>query len=174
MRWYSGYFASNSLVKRDRLAWARLLQVGARRDAGYFRARRRPCLKIPLRLRRDSRRSAGSSSSRAAGYALLPGLGCIVSLGPVQRRACGTLCLRSRRGRCDDAVFLLDLEIRQAAHRLRHQRRLGCLGEKALVTLDRLFDAAFDLLFLDLDLDVAQLRQGGPLAGRRARGDQDT
>ena len=57
------------------------------------------------------------------------------------------------------SIFLLDLQIGQAAHRLRRALRLRRLLEEALVAVHRRVEAAFDLHVLQIRRNLVERRQ---------------
>ena len=89
----------------------------------------------------------------------------------VRRGGCpGRAFLGSRptAGRIEDAVFLLELQVSEASHRLWRQRGLGRLLEKSAVSRHRLVDPIRDLDFSKIRFAFSQIGQSDAVRTRLA------
>src|SRR6267378_6359387 len=151
-----GVFGEQPIVERDRLEWtfgicARAhrvrrgsASVTARQDSGL---RSRAPLEILIGFPQTY---AGSCRGR------------IRTAGPRAREYRGGL----RSGHFPrlgvaraNTELLLELQVREAPHRLRSHCGLRCLLEEAPILLHRLIEALFDLHFLQVRTHIPQLRQ---------------
>ena len=122
-------------------------------------------------LRPEPRRSGGASFEVRVGLRARRGFR---GARPFGRGGFGRGGLRGRKLRdllaAEDAVLLLQLEIREAAHRLRREGGLRRFLEELLVPDHRLVEAVLDAHLRHVGLHAAQLREraavGIPRAGR--------